>query len=98
MFSQPPSWGAQDRKQLKNLLNRSPNLTLEEFKRRWDVYVRRSDDWIRNNQGYSLGYFASKFDSFIGSPGGSGMRKLELPEWAKEKKEKSGTWIIKADR
>ena len=80
-FSQPPSWGVKDRTQLKHLFKRREDLTLEEFKRRWDTYIKSNDRWIKHTEGYGLGYFCSKFDSFLSDPAGPGMRKIRAPRY-----------------
>lgn len=64
---QPPAWSGQDYNNLKALLKRSPNLSLEELERRFTNY-RASTEPFTVNQGDSLKYFATNFDRFIDGP------------------------------
>ncbi len=63
-LGQPPSWLAKDFSGLANLLRRNPRITIEEFRRRWDIYLASSNRFIRD-KGYSLAVFCSQFDGFI---------------------------------
>jgi len=66
-FGQKPAWAKKDFVQLADLFKRRPELTLEEFSRRWNAYLDSTEGFICR-QGWSLAYFCSKFDSFIAGP------------------------------
>lgn len=64
---QTPTWNGKDFRQLADLLGRNSDLQLDELKRRWTHYVSSPQQFIRD-QGESLAFFCSRFDSFIDGP------------------------------
>jgi hypothetical protein len=62
-----PAWYGKDYRQLAELLKRNADLHLDELKRRWMHYVSSLQPFIRD-QGDSLAFFCSRFDSFIDGP------------------------------
>jgi hypothetical protein len=83
-----PSWTTRDYGRLAALLKSDPNLLLEEMKRRWEFFLASPQQFIRD-QGDSLGFFCSRFDSFINGPlfaasagGKNGSTKLSIDEQA----------------
>lgn len=80
-YRSKPSWGPGAYKAIAALFGRMPDLTSEEFSRRWDNFMGSDDKFIAD-QGGSLMFFCSKFDSFLKGPiGGShddGRRKRTI--------------------
>jgi hypothetical protein len=64
---QKPTWNGKDFRQLREFLERNPDVDLAELKRRWAHFVSSLQPFIRN-QGESLGFFCSNFDRFIDGP------------------------------
>jgi len=63
-FGNPPIWAAKDFVGLARLLKRNRSITEPEFKIRWDLYLEDRDPFTQR-QGYSLGFFCSRFDVFM---------------------------------
>jgi hypothetical protein len=63
-FSQSPAWDTKHFVCLSKLLSSKSDMTLEEFKSRWNLYLS-TDDVFHKKQGGSLAYFCSQFDKFI---------------------------------
>jgi hypothetical protein len=83
-----PSWITRDYGRIAALLKSDPNLQLEELKRRWEFFLSSPQPFIRD-QGDLLGFFCSRFDSFINGPlfaasagGKNGNAKLSIAEQA----------------
>jgi len=80
-----PSWNGQDYARLADLLKRCPDLHFEELQRRWTHFASSPQPFIRD-QGDSLKFFCSRFDSFINGPlfaaeaGGKNGSKLNIDE------------------
>jgi hypothetical protein len=64
---QLPAWSGKDWKALSILLQRNPNPSLDEMRRRWTDFLSSTDRYIRS-QGDSLAFFCSNFDRFIDGP------------------------------
>lgn len=62
-----PSWSTRDYAQLANLFRRCPELTAEEFGRRWNNYIQSTEAFTRK-QGHGLAFFCGRFDVFIEGP------------------------------
>jgi hypothetical protein len=65
-FKQKPTWGKKDRVALEEFLKTHSEVTTEEFQGRWQRYLEDPDSFLKK-LGYSLWYFVSKFDSYIGA-------------------------------
>jgi hypothetical protein len=65
-FKQKPTWGKKDRVALEEFLKTHSQVTTEEFQGRWQRYLEDPDSFLKK-LGYSLWYFVSKFDSYIGA-------------------------------
>ena len=63
-----PHWSGRDGKQLKSLLRSDHALTIDEFTRRWNEYLKTKDTF-HSRQGGSLAYFCTNFDKFIAEIG-----------------------------
>jgi len=62
-FKAKPSWSGKDDGLLSGLLRRRRDLTLEEFKARWERYLEDDDRFV-GRMGYSLAWFCSRFDAY----------------------------------
>lgn len=62
-----PTWNGRDQKNLKTLLCSNPNITPSEFSKRWAFYLASTQKFIVE-QGHSLAFFCSRFDSFLEGP------------------------------
>jgi hypothetical protein len=67
-FGSKPSWGPKDYAGLARLLRRQRELTLAEFRARWDRYLEDRDPFPAK-MGHSLTYFCSRFDTYIDRSG-----------------------------
>ncbi len=74
-FSSKPTWGSKDYSGLARILRRHPELTIAEFRARWDRYICDGDPFIANRMGHSLAFFCSRFDAYINRSG------LDIPEF-----------------
>jgi hypothetical protein len=64
---QRPTWDDKDGANLKRLLRLQPQLTLEEFQRRFGNYLQSTEPFTRSH-GDSLAYFVAAFDRFLDGP------------------------------
>jgi len=64
---QAPTWGSQHANGLRAFLKRSPTVTLDEWKRRYEAFLASRDRFFQQQKG-SLLYFAAHFDQFIDGP------------------------------
>jgi hypothetical protein len=62
-----PAWNGRDYGRLADLLKRDSDLQIEEMRRRWTHFVSSPQPFIQD-QGDSLAFFCSRFDSFIDGP------------------------------
>ena len=62
-----PHWNGRDRKLLQEFLRNNREVTTDEFKRRWANFLTSTQKFFQE-QGDSLGFFCSRFDSFIDGP------------------------------
>lgn len=76
-FNETPNWMKKDSAQLDGLFARKPDLTLEEFRRRWQFYLQSDSNFYRS-QGYRLGFFCShSFDALRDGPQNDRGREAE---------------------
>jgi hypothetical protein len=64
---QPPTWNGKDWASLKRFLAAQPQVTLEEFERRFGNYMQSTEQFTRSH-GDSLAYFVAAFDRFLDGP------------------------------
>jgi hypothetical protein len=67
VHAQAPAWTGKDDRQFAALLSRNPELSFDEWKRRWKHFLSSSDSFICG-QGHSLAFFCNNFDRFIDGP------------------------------
>jgi len=78
-FRESPNWFNRDRAELDALLGRKPELTLDEFRRRWTLFLKSTDPFYAKN-GYSLAFFCKHaFDALRDGPQTERGRDVENP-------------------
>ncbi|MBI4393350.1 MAG: hypothetical protein HY556_06090 [Euryarchaeota archaeon] len=63
-YEQQPTWDDKDFKQFHRLRKRRPELSLQEFERRYRIMLNSTDEFYQR-QGGSLAFFCASFDRFI---------------------------------
>jgi hypothetical protein len=92
-FKQKPTWSVRDYKQLADLRKVRPDLTLEEFARRYGIMLGAQDSFIEAKRG-SLAYFCSHFDEFI-EPIRRNGHGHDRTSWAEERERRTHENILR---
>jgi hypothetical protein len=82
-YLQPPTWGAKHCKGLQLFLASHPQITQDEWQRRYENFLASGDQFHQKQSG-SLLYFVGNFDQFIERTGGNGNKKTSADQRTRE--------------
>jgi hypothetical protein len=92
-FGHRPAWGPPDWVQVSDLFRRKPDVTLDDFQRRYAIFLGSTDPFHQKQFG-SLKYFCAHYDSFLKAVSDEPARPRE--SYAEERRAKNKEVINKA--
>jgi hypothetical protein len=82
-YLQPPTWGGKHCKGLQLFLASHPQITQDEWQRRYENFLASSDQLHQKQRG-SLLYFVGNFDQFIERTSSNGNKKTSADQRTRE--------------